>query len=69
TTTTPFDMVVLNRMSRFHLAMEALRRSRRAPQDLEGNLRRCEQVLSRHHDYVRQHFEDIPEIRDFTWGA
>ena len=27
TTTTPFDMVVLNKMSRFHLCMEALRRS------------------------------------------
>ena len=30
TTTTPFDMVVLNRMSRYHLAMEALRRAQAA---------------------------------------
>ena len=32
TTTTPFDMVVLNKMSRYHLVLEALRRSRRAPE-------------------------------------
>jgi xylulose-5-phosphate/fructose-6-phosphate phosphoketolase len=68
TTTTPFDMVVLNGMSRFHLAMEALRRSRRPPRDLEGNVRRCQDALARHSRYVREHFEDMPEIRDFTWG-
>jgi xylulose-5-phosphate/fructose-6-phosphate phosphoketolase len=69
TTTTPFDMVVLNGMSRFHLAMEAMKRSRRAPQNLEGNLRRCEELLTRHRRYVRQNFEDMPEIRDWTWDA
>ena len=46
TTTTPFDMVVLNRMSRYHLALEALRRSRRrarpqAPTRSELTARRC----------------------------
>ena len=35
TTTTPFDMVVLNRMSRYHLVIEALRRSRRIPENGE----------------------------------
>jgi xylulose-5-phosphate/fructose-6-phosphate phosphoketolase len=68
-TTTPFDMVVLNRTSRFHLAMEAMKRSRRAPQNLEGNLRRCEESLARHGRYVREHFEDMPEVRDWTWEA
>ncbi len=38
TTTTPFDMVVLNRMSRYHLVLEALRRARRAP---EARRRAC----------------------------
>ncbi len=69
TTTTPFDMVVLNGMSRFHLAMEALRRSRRAPADLEGNVRSCQDALARHARYVREHFEDMPEIRNWTWEA
>jgi xylulose-5-phosphate/fructose-6-phosphate phosphoketolase len=69
TTTTPFDMVVLNGISRFHLAMEALRRSRRPPKDLEGNLRRCQAMLDKHHDYVREHFEDMPEVRDWVWPA
>jgi xylulose-5-phosphate/fructose-6-phosphate phosphoketolase len=69
TTTTPFDMVVLNRTSRFHLAIEALKRSRRAPLDLEGSIRRCEEMLARHRLYVREHFDDMPEIRDFAWGA
>jgi xylulose-5-phosphate/fructose-6-phosphate phosphoketolase len=67
TTTTPFDMVVLNGISRFHLAMEALRRSRRAPDDLEGKLRRCQDALARHGRYIREHFQDLPEIRDWNW--
>jgi xylulose-5-phosphate/fructose-6-phosphate phosphoketolase len=69
TTTTPFDMVVLNKMSRFHLAAEALRRSRRAPRDLGEKLEACERMLDRHGGYVREHFEDMPEIRDWRWGA
>ncbi len=67
TTTTPFDMVVLNGMSRFHLAMEALRRTRRRPQDADLLIEECELSLRRHTAYIRQHFEDLPEIRDWTW--
>jgi xylulose-5-phosphate/fructose-6-phosphate phosphoketolase len=69
TTTTPFDMVVLNKTSRFHLAMEAMKRSRRAPQDLEGSIRRCEEMLARHERYIHEYFEDMPEIRDWTWAG
>jgi xylulose-5-phosphate/fructose-6-phosphate phosphoketolase len=67
TTTTPFDMVVLNRMSRYHLALEALHRSRRRPQEANALEEHCRSMLARHHDYVREHLEDIPEIRDWTW--
>jgi xylulose-5-phosphate/fructose-6-phosphate phosphoketolase len=67
TTTTPFDMVVLNRMSRYHLVLEALRRSRRAAEGGEQLGRLCEEMIGRHHDYVREHLEDIPEITDWTW--
>jgi xylulose-5-phosphate/fructose-6-phosphate phosphoketolase len=69
TTTTPFDMVVLNRMSRYHLALEALRRARRQPAGAPGLVAHCEEMLARHHSYVREHLEDMPEVRDWTWDA
>ncbi len=67
TTTTPFDMVVLNETSRFHLALEALRRVRRRPEHAEALEHSCRDILKRHSAYVREHFEDMPEIRDWTW--
>jgi len=67
TTTTPFDMVVLNRMSRYHLVLEALRRSRRAPEHGAELAEFCQRQLSRHHDYVRAELRDLPEVRDWTW--
>jgi xylulose-5-phosphate/fructose-6-phosphate phosphoketolase len=69
TTTTPFDMVVLNETSRFHLAMEALRRSRRPVEGASKLIDECREILKRHTAYVRQHFEDLPEIRDFVWES
>ena len=70
TTTTPFDMVVLNGMSRYHLCIEALRRiSERAGQIRGAALAAyCHSMLARHHDYVREHFEDMPEVQRFTWA-
>jgi xylulose-5-phosphate/fructose-6-phosphate phosphoketolase len=69
TTTTPFDMVVLNRMSRYHLAMEALRRTRRPPENADQLIDECELTLRRHTAYVKQHLEDMPEIRDWVWTS
>jgi xylulose-5-phosphate/fructose-6-phosphate phosphoketolase len=67
TTTTPFDMVVLNETSRFHLVLEALKYSP-LDSELKSELsRECRAVLARHHEYVRACFEDLPEIRDFRW--
>jgi xylulose-5-phosphate/fructose-6-phosphate phosphoketolase len=68
TTTTPFDMVVLNETSRYHLASEAIRRARRRPSGSDELLEHCDTMLQRHHDYIREHFEDLPEIRDWTWS-
>ena len=65
TTTTPFDMVVRNWMSRFHLCIEALRRSdypRAGPV-----MAWCQDMLAKHQVYTREHFEDLPEVRDWTW--
>ena len=69
TTTTPFDMVVLNRMSRYHLVLEALRRSRRAAETGPELARLCQSMLERHYTYVREHFEDMPEVRIWTWSG
>lgn len=66
-TTTPFDMVVLNHMSRYHLTIEALRRSRRVPDGANALTGYCERMLERHHDYVREHLEDMPEVRNWVW--
>jgi xylulose-5-phosphate/fructose-6-phosphate phosphoketolase len=67
TTTTPFDMVVLNQTSRFHLVMEALKRARRPPPNAAALVDECQAMLARHRTYVAEHLEDMPEIRDFTW--
>ena len=67
TTTTPFDMVVLNRMSRFHLVIEALRRARRPPENADQLIDDCEGSLRSHTAYVKEHLEDMPEVRDWTW--
>jgi xylulose-5-phosphate/fructose-6-phosphate phosphoketolase len=67
TTTTPFDMVVLNKTSRFHLIIEALRRLAHPPADTNLILDECHALLEQHHSYVREHFEDMPEVRDFRW--
>jgi xylulose-5-phosphate/fructose-6-phosphate phosphoketolase len=69
TTTTPFDMVVLNRMSRYHLVLEALRRARRIPEHGTELAEYCTTQLSRHHSYVREHLEDLPEVAGWTWPA
>ncbi|MCB0880869.1 MAG: phosphoketolase family protein [Thermoleophilia bacterium] len=63
TTTTPFDMVVQNRMSRFHLALEALRRSSRRADGWDRLKAHCAESLQRHEAYVREHLEDMPEVR------
>jgi xylulose-5-phosphate/fructose-6-phosphate phosphoketolase len=70
TTTTPFDMVVLNEMSRYHLAIEAMRRSRRPPaRGLTPLIDECHAAIARHVAYSREHFEDMPDVRDWIWPA
>jgi len=67
TTTTPFDMVVLNQMSRYHLAIDAVHRARSVAPGTGALLDHCTAMLARHESYVREHFEDMPEVRDWTW--
>jgi xylulose-5-phosphate/fructose-6-phosphate phosphoketolase len=68
TTTTPFDMVVLNKASRYHLVIDALNNARRTPPGASALKDWCEQRLAAHHDYVVTHLEDMPEVRDWVLG-
>src|SRR5438270_7354182 len=67
TTTTPFDMVVRNGISRYHLCIEALRRTPRMAGRAAPLIAQCTEMLTRHEAYVREHFEDLPEVRDWVW--
>lgn len=69
TTTTPFDMVVANGMSRFHLAMAALRFAARTDEVADDALDYCEERLQTHARYILRHLDDMPEIRDWSWSG
>jgi xylulose-5-phosphate/fructose-6-phosphate phosphoketolase len=69
TTTTPFDMVVRNEISRYHLCIEALHRARRVPIGAETLVEHCKGMLRRHHAYVVEHLEDMPEVSDWRFGS
>ena len=67
TTTTPFDMVVLNDLDRFHLVSDVMDRvpkmRARAPHIKQAMRDR----LVEHKEYIERHGEDMPEIRDWKW--
>jgi xylulose-5-phosphate/fructose-6-phosphate phosphoketolase len=67
TTTTPFDMVVLNSLDRYQLALDAIRRVPRLAADVELAEARFWTTLQRHKLYVSEHGEDMPEVRDWKW--
>ncbi|HEY8514879.1 MAG TPA: phosphoketolase family protein [Candidatus Binatia bacterium] len=69
TTTTPFDMTVANGMSRYHLCKEALRRLPAQDDRTRALAAHCDEMLARHRVYVREHLEDMPEVRDWVWSA
>ena len=68
TTTTPFDMVVLNGMSRYQLCIEAMRRAHRVHELTAPLIAECNDMLKRHHAYVRSNLQDMPEVRDWVWS-
>jgi len=69
TTTTPFDMVVLNQMSRFHLAIDALKYIPRLRSQASAAVDLFNGKLYEHDGYIREHLEDMPEIRNWRWTA
>jgi len=67
TTTTPFQMVSLTGMSRYHLSMEALRRTGRLGGRARELAEECERLIGAATAYAHTHFEDPPEIRNWVW--
>ena len=68
TTTTPFDMVVLNKLDRFHLALDAINRVPGLPQTVAVPAKNLfHDRLDEHNRYITTHGEDMPEIRDWIW--
>ncbi len=67
TTTTPFDMTVLNDLDRFHLAADVVDRVPRL-QNVGGHFKQfLRNKLVEHRQYIHERGDDMPEIRDWTW--
>ncbi len=68
TTTTPFDMVVRNGVSRYHLCKLTMEFAPRVHALTPPLFAECDALLARHQEYVREHLQDLPEVRDWTWS-
>ncbi len=67
TITTPFDMTVLNDLDRFHLVMDTIDR---VPKSGDAGVRLKQQLTAKlieHKQYINQHGQDLPEIRNWKW--
>ncbi|WP_093417024.1 phosphoketolase family protein [Saccharopolyspora flava] len=67
TTTTPFDMCVLNQIDRFNLAIDVIDRVPRLGPRAAYAREALKTKLIEHRHYVSTHGEDMPEIRDWVW--
>jgi xylulose-5-phosphate/fructose-6-phosphate phosphoketolase len=67
TTTTPFDMVMLNDLDRYHLVMDVIDRVPDLGQRLAPLRQEMEDARLRARAYTRQVGDDLPEVRDWTW--
>jgi xylulose-5-phosphate/fructose-6-phosphate phosphoketolase len=69
TTTTPFDMVVLNDLDRFHLASDVIDRVPKLGAKAAYVKQALKERLIDHKQYIMRHGEDMPEIRNWQWRA
>ena len=67
TTTTPFDMVVLNNLDRYQLALDAVRRVPRLDGEVARATARYWTRIERHKRYIAEYGDDLPEVRDWRW--
>ena len=69
TTTTPFDMVMLNDLDRYHLVMDVIDRVPGLGVRAAHLRQRMVDARLRHRAYTREHGQDSPEIRDWAWSV
>ncbi|MEG5053578.1 MULTISPECIES: phosphoketolase family protein [unclassified Microcoleus] len=67
TTTTPFDMVVINDLDRFHLVGDVLDRVPKLSSVAAYGKQAIRDKLIEHRHYINEHGDDMPEIRDWQW--
>ncbi|MBA1393169.1 phosphoketolase, partial [Lactobacillus sp. XV13L] len=65
--TTPFDMRVVNGLDRFHLAKDAILSVQRMAAKSAGFVDRMDQMLAKHHQYIRDNGKDMPEVTSWKW--
>jgi xylulose-5-phosphate/fructose-6-phosphate phosphoketolase len=68
TTTTPFDMTVLNHLDRFHLCEDVIDRLPQLGATADYFKQSIDEKLIEHQQYIRRHGDDMPEVREWTWG-
>jgi xylulose-5-phosphate/fructose-6-phosphate phosphoketolase len=69
TTTTPFDMVVLNELDRYSLALDAVSHVPRLQPKVAEFEQRFSEIMERHKLYVSAYGEDLPEVCNWKWSA
>ncbi|MFF8693780.1 phosphoketolase [Streptomyces sp. NPDC015144] len=69
TTTTPFDMVVLNDLDRFRLVMDVIDRVPGLGVRAVAVRQAMADARTRHHAWIREHGTDLPEVADWTWSG
>jgi xylulose-5-phosphate/fructose-6-phosphate phosphoketolase len=67
TTTTPFDMAVMNDLDRFHLVNDVIDRVPKLKRRAAYAKQAIREMLAKHKRHVAEHGEDLPEVRDWRW--
>src|SRR5271156_2814614 len=69
TTTTPFDMCVINDLDRFHLVSDVIDRVPKLGERAAYAKQEIRDKLIDHREYIRRYGDDMPEIKNWTWGG
>ena len=69
TTTTPFDMTVINELDRYHLVIDVVERVPALAAQAPHIKQAMREKLIEHHAYIREHGIDMPEVLDWSWSG